>query len=157
MLGQIKRLVLSVLFILYVPCVMALGVDELLAENARPEGVVFEVVSKDPALLQVLLPRLQDDINRLRRHYPGLPLAVVSHGREQFALLSKDDGKKEGLHELVRQMVKQQGVEVHVCGTYAERYGYLPEDFPEYVDVSAEGPAQINDYRELGYRVVRYR
>jgi hypothetical protein len=28
------------------------------------------------------------------------------------------------------------------------------EDFPDYVDVAPSGPAQINQYRELGYVVI---
>ena len=48
------------------------------------------------------------------------------------------------------------------------RYGYLKtkfgevtnygrveaEDFPDYVKVSATGPQQINDYRDLGYKLI---
>jgi intracellular sulfur oxidation DsrE/DsrF family protein len=136
---------------------MAQSIDDLLTENTRPEGVVFEVVSKDGNLLRTLLPRLLVDIERLRSRYEDLPVVVVSHGKEQFALLSKQNEKEAGLQDLVRQMVNEKNIDVHVCGTHAERYGYLPEDFPEYVDVSAEGPATINDYRDLGYSVIRYR
>jgi predicted ATPase len=30
----------------------------------------------------------------------------------------------------------------------------MPEDFPDYINVSAAGPIQINDYEELGYELV---
>ena len=157
MIRFVFRYLSPLLLVLYSAFVSALGVDELITQNARPEGVVFEVVSRDDNLLRSLLPKLLLDIERLRKQYPDLPVVVVSHGKEQFALLSKQDSKEPGLHDLVRQMVKEKNIDVHVCGTHAERYGYLPEDFPEYVSVAAEGPATINDYRDLGYKVVRYR
>jgi hypothetical protein len=42
-------------------------------------------------------------------------------------------------------------VPVHVCGTYAGWRGLTEEDFPEHINVSASGPAQINDYKSVGY------
>jgi hypothetical protein len=43
---------------------------------------------------------------------------------------------------------------VHVCGTHAGWYGVTPEDFPDYVDVTTAGPAQINDYEAMGYELI---
>jgi sulfur relay (sulfurtransferase) complex TusBCD TusD component (DsrE family) len=58
------------------------------------------------------------------------------------------------MHQAVQQLVREEGVPVHVCGTHAEWRGVTAEQFPEYVDVAAAGPAQINDYRALGYALV---
>ena len=38
---------------------------------------------------------------------------------------------------------------------HAGWYGISEEDFPAYVDVVPAGPIQIDQYRELGYRVIR--
>ena len=45
-------------------------------------------------------------------------------------------------------------MDVHVCGTHAGWFDVLPEDFPDYVDVAAAGPAQVNDYRALDYVLI---
>jgi len=29
----------------------------------------------------------------------------------------------------------------------------MPQDYPDYVDTSSAGPAQINDYEEPGYEL----
>ena len=124
--------------------------DELLARTTPPEGVVFELVG-DATALRRMLPRVRDDIARLRRKFPHLPVAVVSHGSEQFAL-TKERASSEGkVHRITRSLVQDQGVALHVCGTYAGWHGVTPEDFPDYVDVAPSGPAQINLYKELGY------
>lgn len=129
-------------------------VEQLLASGEAPEGVVFEVVSGDEKLLNTLLPSIIEDINRLRQRYPDLSIAVVSHGREQFALMTKNSETSAQSHNLVKQLVSQYQVEVHVCGTYAGWKGYDDNDFPAYVDVAAAGPVQINDYVKLGYSVI---
>lgn len=136
------------------PVIANSEIEALLDEKEPPAGIVFEIVSGQHDLLDSLLPKLRGDIKRLRSHFPGLPIAIVSHGSEQFALTSKNRKKEQQTHDLVKQLVESNQVDVHVCGTHAEWYGVMPEDFPEYVDVSAAGPAQINDYEELGYQLI---
>ena len=133
---------------------MANDVDALLEEKDSPSGVVFEIVSGNSGLLGKLLTTIKTDINRLRDRFPGLPVAIVTHGTEQFDLTTKNMKKEKKAHTLVEELVKSGDVDVHVCGTHASWYGVMPEDFPDYVDVSATGPAQINDYEELGYVVI---
>lgn len=126
-------------------------VERLLARPEAPAGVVFEIVSGDDDLLTVLLPQLKRDIGRLRARFPDLPIAVVTHGSEQFALLARERERQAETHALVEELVRSEQVDVHVCGTHAAWEGHVPEDFPDYVDVSPAGPAQINDYLNLGY------
>ena len=57
-------------------------------------------------------------------------------------------------HSLVEEMVNSNDVNVHVCGTHAEWKNKAPDDFPDYVNVSATGPAQIKDYVALGYELI---
>jgi len=126
-------------------------VDRLLAGQEAPVGVVFEIVSGDDDLLRTLLPELRRDIDRLRARFPDLPIAVVTHGSEQFALLAREREGQPETHALVEELVNSAQVDVHVCGTHAAWEGHAPEEFPDYVDVSPAGPAQINDYLNLGY------
>ncbi|MGB5473528.1 MAG: DsrE family protein [Gammaproteobacteria bacterium] len=134
--------------------VAADDVAALLAADAAPAGVVFEIVSGDADRLGKLLPGLRTDIERLRARFPGLPVAVVSHGEEQFALTTENRAKEPELHAIAEDMVTGKDVDLHVCGTYAGWFGVDPGEFPNYVDVAATGPAQINDYRALGYVLI---
>lgn len=132
----------------------ALSVDDLIKQQQAPTGVIFEIVSGQPDLLNKLLPRLKQDIERLRERFPGLPVAIVTHGREQFALTSKNSQKAGVVHSLVKQLVNEEQITVHVCETFASWQNISAEDFPDYVDVSPAGPAQINDYLELDYELI---
>lgn len=147
-------LLLVALFFSRVDAFAADEVEALLSAREAPAGVVFEIVSGDMEALGRLLPGLRADIGRLRARFPGLPVAVVSHGQEQFALTSRHRTKEPELHAIAESMVTGEDVDLHVCGAHAGWFGLDPEDFPDYVDVSASGPAQINDYRALDYVLI---
>jgi intracellular sulfur oxidation DsrE/DsrF family protein len=130
-------------------------VERLLGEGSPPSGVVFEIVEGDEDALSWALPRVAELSRRLRARFPDLPIAVVTHGREQFGLLSREaEGSLAPIHADA-QGLRASGIDLHVCGTHAGWYGHVAEDFPAYVDVSPSGPAQINDYERLDYEVVR--
>jgi len=149
-----RQALILTLFFTTIALASALSVNDLLKEQHAPEGVVFEIVSGQPDLLNTLLPRLKKDIERLRKRFPELPVAIVTHGREQFALTSKNSQSAEVAHSLVKQLVNESQIKVHVCETFASWQNISAEDFPDYVDVSPTGPAQINDYLELDYELI---
>ena len=130
--------------------VRAESLQVILALPSAPTGVVIDIIESDASDLQRLVPQIQDATRQLRQRFKDLPVAVVSHGREQFALTSKNISKHAGLEDGVKNLVNSD-VEVHVCGTHASWYDVTPEDFPDYIDVAAVGPAQVNDYINLGY------
>lgn len=147
---------LAAMFLLPAVCLAGADMDRLLALDEPPTGVVFEIVDDDDAL-KWALPRVRQLSAQIHARFPELPIAVVSHGAEQFALLaSQAKGPLAPIHEAARGL-REDGVDLHVCGAHAGWYGHLPEHFPDYVDVSASGPAQINDYRAIGYEVIRLR
>ncbi len=125
-------------------------VQEIIQSEEEPAGVVFEIVTGNNEALEWALPQTQNYIEKLKQRFPDMPVAIVTHGREQFALqaIKQDDNQK--VHSLTQQLVRD-GVNLHVCGTYAGWKGLTEEDFPDYVNVSAAGPAQINDYTAVGY------
>lgn len=133
------------------------SVARLLEATRSPAGVVFEIASGDPNSLDWAVPRIQEYVRRLRARFPELEIAVVSHGREQFALTRERASDKSRVHEQVQSLVQNDQVPVHVCETYAERHGVGAEQFPDYVQVAAAGPAQVRAYQELGYTVIRLR
>lgn len=126
----------------------AATLDSLLA-GPRPAGVVIEIVGPEDGLREGI-PRLRETVARLRERFPALDIAVVSHGREQFALLEEASTFAD-VQQDMRRLIEETQVNVHVCGANAERAGKGAEDFVAFVDVAAHGPRQIKDYEALGY------
>lgn len=148
------------LILCIVVCLVSLGpalansdVDELLAQSAAPDGVVFEIVESDSSALEYLLPRVREAITRIRKKYPDTDFAVVSHGREEFALQTRYQAEQSEIHNQVLSLVAED-VPVYVCETHAGWYGVSADDFPDYVEVAPTGPGQINLYLELGYQLI---
>lgn len=138
-------------------CAQAATPDEvgaLLAMQQPPFGVVFEIAERDGKALDWAIPEVNQHIRRLRARFPDIGLAVVSHGREQFALTSEQQGENREVHAAVQALVKED-VPVHVCGTHARWRGKGEADFPEYVDVAPAGPTEIRNYQAMGYQLIR--
>jgi intracellular sulfur oxidation DsrE/DsrF family protein len=123
----------------------------LLSRDRPPPGVVFEIVTADPAALQWAVPQITRHVERLRQRFPQLDIAVVTHGREMFALMQEARSQAPEVHAGVERLARDEGVSVHVCGTYAEWRGVAAEAFPAYVNVAAAGPSQVQDFVALGY------
>jgi intracellular sulfur oxidation DsrE/DsrF family protein len=128
-------------------------VEALLGRDEAPHGVVFEIVSGNEAALDEILPAIRAAIERIRERFPQTEFAVVSHGREQFALQQLYQNDNAEAHGMVKSLAAD-NVPVHVCETHAGWYGVSAEDFPDYVDVAPTGPGQVNLYRELGYDLI---
>ena len=127
------------------------SLQAVLAEAQAPAGVVFEIVDRDEQALAKALPWVAEAAKALRGRFADLPLAVVTHGREMFALKEGAKGGNEAVHNLAQELSQGQHIPIHVCETYASRRGLMPEDFPKYIDVAPEGPAQLRNYEALGY------
>jgi len=129
------------------------SLDDVLNMKTTPDGVVIEIVTGDAKALDWALPKAQQYIKKLQHRFPDLHIAIVTHGNEQFALQKSKQGKKKKVHKITKSLVSK-GVALHVCGTHAGWKGVSEEDFPDYVDVATAAPAQINDYRSLGYELI---
>lgn len=145
---------LLLLLAFFVPPLFGSPIDGLLAEKEAPAGVVFEIIEDDEDDLGWALPRIKELSAQLRNQFPDLAIAVVTHGREQFALLESARDEHRDIHQQTIEL-GEQGIDVHVCGVHASWYGNSPEEFASYVDVSASAPAQINDYEALGFELIR--
>lgn len=153
MSSHIVKPALIVLFYLihaFTPAWASSPIDPVLQAEHEPAGVVFEIATGKNDSLNWALPQVKNYIEQIRQRYPKLPIAVVTHGRELFALQNSKATAEAPVHKITQQLVND-GVALHVCGTYAARKGLSEEDFPEYVNVAAAGPAQINDYIAVGY------
>lgn len=129
--------------------------QEILTLQEAPAGVVVEIMKPDARALQEHLVEIRNAIDQIRRKYPGLPVALVSHGAEQFTLTSENSSKYKTLHKEIKALSKD-NIDVHVCGTHASWRGLTPEDYPEFIDVTHTGPAQINDYLNTGYKQLEF-
>ena len=141
---------LLITFSLLPATALAESLDEILAMKEAPTGVVIEVNEPGADALRQNMLKISDAARKIRQLFHELPIAVVSHGAEQISLTSKYIKKHKSLESNVKQLVSDD-VDLHVCGTHASWYGVEPEDYPDYIDVSATGPAQINDYVNTGY------
>ena len=130
-------------------------VEEILSLQEAPTGIVFEVVTVTNNGLKWALPEIHDYIKEIRTRFPDVDIAIVTHGDEQFALKTANNKKYKKVHSLTQQLVQKENIQLHVCGTYANMKNVTEEEFPDYVDVTAAGPATINDYVSLGYILIQ--
>jgi len=147
------RAILLMLFFGLSVGVKAETAAQVLALKEPPAGVVFEILAPTQRNWERIEPKLMQAIEDIKLRFADTSIAVVSHGNEQFALTRENASRFPQLHESVLNL-GERGVDVHVCGTYASWRDITPDAFPDYVDVAASGPAQINDYKALGYILV---
>jgi len=119
--------------------------------DQAPVGVVFEIVDWDDDYLERVIPWVNQQIILLREKFPGLDVAVVSHGNEQFALLKDADAAYPQIHSNVQRLISDHDVKLELCLGHANMKGFNQNDFPEYVDIETSGPSQIAAYEALGY------
>ena len=146
-----RTLAAGVALLLLSHTTLAATLEGLLARPSAPAGVVFEVVDRDPRALEFALAWVKRAATRLKARFPELPMALVTHGQEMFALKDDARGMNPAIHQLAESLSRDDGIPVHVCETYAGTRGLGAEDFPSYVDVAPEGPAQIRNYEALDY------
>ena len=129
-------------------------VEQLISANVEPEGVVFDIETLDSEALQSLTSYVLSQVDLVKKAYPDVDIAIVSHGAEEFALQTTAQNKYAEIHSLFNELVSSEGVSVHVCGAVGGLKQLTQEDFPDFVSYSASGMAQINDYKALGYSVI---
>ena len=157
-LNKLSSLSLLLLLCLFVNTVIADEEAETIAEimqmTETPDGVVFELIgSEDSDYLPNGLKKIEAYKKQLQGKFPKLDIAVVSHGAEQFELTKDNANTEKESHKRVQRLVAAD-VTVHICETHASWRGVTPEDFPDYITPSPQGPAQIRQYQELGYILI---
>lgn len=129
-------------------------IQDILKSDPPPFGVIFEIVEGKADDLNWAIPLVKKYSDQLRARFPDMGLAVVSHGKEEFALMTSKQEKYSNVHKTVKSLVQDDNIPVHVCGTHASWYNKKPEDFPDYVDVTPAGPTAIRNYEDMGYTLV---
>ncbi|MEE9447004.1 MAG: hypothetical protein V3V09_03540 [Arenicellales bacterium] len=128
--------------------------ENILSSNTAPEGVVFEIVDWEDEHLAEAIPWVNQQIISLRQKFPGLSIAVVSHGSEQFALMTDSKNAYPEIHKKVQGLITDHDIKLELCLGHARMRGFDQSDFPDYVDIEASGPSQISAYERLGYALV---
>lgn len=126
----------------------------ILKEETPPFGVVFEIVEGSKNDLRWAMAEVKKYADLLRKRFPDMGIAVVSHGSEQFGLMKSEAKNYQEVHRTVKSLVQDDSIAVHVCGTHASWYGKGEDDFPDYVNVSPAGPTEIANYVEMGYEKI---
>lgn len=128
-------------------------IERIIAADEPPQGVVFELVFWDENTWTWAAPMISDLRAQLQNRFPGLDVAIVSHGGEQFQLTqSRVDEQPKAIAQLLS--LADDGVDIHVCGTHSEWNDIPTSEYIDIVNVSPSGPAQVNDYIALGYRLI---
>ncbi len=130
-------------------------IQAILDQQEAPSGVIFEVVSLFEGTLELAIPKITNYSSALRKRFPNLSIAIVSHGNEQFSLTKNNKTHYNKLHKQVKKLTNDDDIPVHICATYAERKNVAESAFPDYINVAASGPSQIANYRELGYILIK--
>jgi intracellular sulfur oxidation DsrE/DsrF family protein len=125
-------------------------VDQVLASDTPPPGVVFDVDEWDNDALQWAVPLIRAYVDRLRARFPDLEIAVVSHGEEEFALMKTARQDYPVVQHDVEELVRDQ-VAVHVCAGHAVMNGYSENNFVDFVDRVSAGVVTVAEYRRRGY------
>jgi intracellular sulfur oxidation DsrE/DsrF family protein len=129
-------------------------VERIVKSQTPPFGVVFEIAEGSKRDISWAIAEVKKYAKQLRRRFPDIGIAVVSHGREEFALMKSEANHYKDVHATVKSLVQDDAIPIHVCGTHASWFGKSEKDFPEYVDVTPAGPTQIANYVDMGYEKI---
>jgi len=152
-----KQIIFSIFFIFIFNSDLIAGtlqdVNEIVSRSEKPVGVVFEILEGKEKDIRWTMNLVNQASQTLKKRFPDIKIAVVSHGGELFAFskTNKKDFKK--IHSLAEQM-NNNDIPVHVCGTHASWRQKSEKDFPSYITVVEAAPAQIAFYEDLGYQLV---
>ncbi len=129
-------------------------VEKILKAGNSVEGVVFVVYEDEYDALEWVMPRLDHYITLLRNDLSEVPISIVAHGDEILALTNDQERIFPEVHDSIQTLKERYDIPFHVCGAYASLNGLSEDDFPSYIDVVPYGPAQISDYRMVGYEMI---
>lgn len=132
-------------------------IDSILALEKGPTGVVFELIgSENGKYLPESLKKVEAYKIKLKRKFPSIEVAVVTHGSEQFELTKDNAVKQSKTHDIVKRITAE-NVPVHICSAHASCRGKTEKDFPDYVIANSGSGTQMRIYENQGYtRVTIY-
>jgi len=130
------------------------SLQAILAAKQPPAGVVFELATVDDDGMDWAIPLVRNHATQLRAKFPGIKLAVVSHGLEQFQLVQNEKKQSTDAHRKVASLIKDKDIEVHVCGNFASMMDVGRDEFIDVVKVAHRAPAQVKEFMNAGYALI---
>lgn len=132
-------------------------VDKIIALEKSPVGVLFELIGgENGKYLPDGLTKVEAYKVQLKKKFPDIKVAVVTHGAEQFELTKENAIKQSKTHDIVKRITAED-VPVHVCSNHASWRGKTEKDFPSYVLALSGAGSQMKEYQDQGYiRVTIY-
>lgn len=123
------------------------------ANTPPPKGIVFEIVEQNEEDIRWSISKVNELSQLVKNHYPQVKIIVVAHGQELYALSKYREKHYPKVHSLTQQLAKQD-IRIQICGTTASWRNQTAADFPTYIEVVEQGPAQIEFYEDLGYTLI---
>ena len=132
-------------------------VDRILALEKAPVGVMFELIGRENGkYLPEGLKKVEAYKIKLKKKFPSIKVAIVTHGAEQFELTKDNAINQSKTHNIVKRITSE-NIPVHVCSNHASWRGKTEKDFPNYVIAKSGAGDQMREYQDQGYtRVTIY-
>jgi len=126
---------------------------------ADEQKVLFEFFLDEPAKIHSALYWLRSYMNTLTSApYDLAPefmnIIVLIHGTELVTLAKKNYDQYENAVERMRYY-EQLGVEFRVCGDAANDYGYIADDFYDFVKIVPSAIVELAHWQTQGYAIIR--
>ncbi|MCU7835785.1 MAG: hypothetical protein KZQ83_11120 [gamma proteobacterium symbiont of Taylorina sp.] len=120
----------------------------------EPEGIVFLVMEQDEEALYWVLPRVTHYTQQLHSKWKNLPIIILSHGDEMLSLTNDLKSLHKDLHQSIKELSSKYNVLFQVCGSYAFFSDIDASEFPEHIDVVPFAPAEIENYRQMDFKMI---
>ena len=130
------------------------SIDDLLARESAPPGVVFEIVTSQESALETYLPKVLGLAEQLRERFPKMPLVVLTHGSEQFSLAKSRADEFTEIQKFAAKVDSDHAIPVEVCGNHARYRGVAESEFPNWIDVVESAGTQLEQYRSKGWKIL---
>lgn len=152
------RLLIAVLLLLAVPFTcFAEGASRVQTPYAE-QKVVFDFYYDEPAKINsalywirsLMIPLGEEPYN----YAPELmDIVVVIHGTEIVSVAEKNYKKYKDAVERMRYY-SDLGVRFRVCGLAAADYGYIDQDFYDFIEVAPSAITELSHWQQLGYSLI---
>ncbi len=127
---------------------------DVIFSGEQPEGVLFLVMEQDDEALYWVLPRVTHYTQQLREKWSDLAIVVLSHGDEMLSLTNDLKSLHNELHQAIKKLMADYNVLFQVCGSYASFADIDVSEFPDHIDVVPFAPAEIETYRQMGFKMI---
>ena len=154
-----RRIMAVIILVLFSPAAIAADDTARVVMTPYTEpNVVYDFYFDEPAKINNALYWIRSLMNPLMDEpYNMAPefmsIKVVIHGTEIVAVAKKNYEKYKDAVERMRYYASL-GVEFKVCGLAAHDYGYMVEDFQEYIEVVPSAINELAHWQMEGYALI---